>query len=163
GAPACRCGRRVGSRGPTRAQRLGRGGGGHIRGALGAVHLAGARGASVCHLPRRSPSRDPAPNPAPGSESPAPLPSRLAVRRAAGPPCRPRCAAGLEAVPSPAPAEARLLQRIGAPPDVRLACQTRPTADVEIFPLLPPFTGVTEQLLKPGYVGSGTERELVVL
>jgi adenylate cyclase len=77
--------------------------------------------------------------------------------------CRTRCVAGLEALPPPAPAEARLLRRIGAPPDVRLACQTRPTADVEIFPLLPPSTRVTEQLLEPGYVGSGTERELAVL
>jgi len=77
--------------------------------------------------------------------------------------CRTRCMDGLAALPPPGPTEAGLLRRIAAPPDVRLACQTRPTANVEVFPLLPPSTRVTQQLLEPGYVGSGAERELAVL
>lgn len=77
--------------------------------------------------------------------------------------CRTRCATSEAALPPATTAEARLLRHIGAPPDVRLACQARPTADLEVFPLLPPSTQVTAELLGRGYVGSGTERELAVL
>jgi adenylate cyclase len=77
--------------------------------------------------------------------------------------CRTRCVAEERALPPPGLNEAGLLRRIGAPADVRLACQTRPTGDVEIFPLLPPSTHVTQQLLQPGSASSGAERELAVL
>jgi adenylate cyclase len=77
--------------------------------------------------------------------------------------CRTRVGAGLDTLPPPAPAEERMLRRIGAPPDVRLACQTRPTVDMDVFPLLPPFSRVTAQMLQPTYAGGGAERELAVL
>ncbi len=52
--------------------------------------------------------------------------------------CRVRVGAGLETLPRPAADEARVLRRVGAPPNVRLACQLRPTANLDVFPLLPP-------------------------
>lgn len=50
--------------------------------------------------------------------------------------CRVRIASGLQTLPEPAPAEARTLIRIGAPADIRLACQIRPTADLAVQPLV---------------------------
>src|SRR5204862_535329 len=55
--------------------------------------------------------------------------------------CRVRVVEGLTALPPPLRAEAQALARIEAPPNVRLACQTRPRADVAIVPLLPPEPG----------------------
>jgi adenylate cyclase len=51
--------------------------------------------------------------------------------------CRVRVAGDLRALPAPAPAEADALRRIGAAPNVRLACQLRPARDVHITPLVP--------------------------
>ena len=76
--------------------------------------------------------------------------------------CRARIGAGLDALPPPSADEARVLKRIDAPPNVRLACQVRPTADVDVFPLLPPRGGLPADLQHPTYTG-GTERELAVL
>src|SRR5262249_9619948 len=39
--------------------------------------------------------------------------------------------------PPPAPQELAVLQRIGAGPNVRLACQLRPSRDIAVTPLLP--------------------------
>ncbi len=50
--------------------------------------------------------------------------------------CRVRIGRGLDALAPPAPLEAEALRRIGAPPNVRLACQTRPREDVWIAPLV---------------------------
>src|SRR5256885_1634555 len=52
--------------------------------------------------------------------------------------CRVRISDGLAALAAPAPMEAQALARIEAPPNVRLACQTRPRSDVAVIPLLPP-------------------------
>src|SRR5881394_3111172 len=52
--------------------------------------------------------------------------------------CRVRINEGLAALAPPAPMEAQALARIEAPPNVRLACQTRPREDVAVIPLLPP-------------------------
>jgi adenylate cyclase len=54
--------------------------------------------------------------------------------------CRVRITDGLAVLPAPAPMEAQALARIDAPPNVRLACQTRPRHDVGVIPLLPPET-----------------------
>lgn len=51
--------------------------------------------------------------------------------------CRVQVIAGGEALPAPAGAEAAALTRIGAPADVRLACQIRPAADLAARPLVP--------------------------
>jgi adenylate cyclase len=76
--------------------------------------------------------------------------------------CRSRIGAGLEALPPPSADEARVLRRIGAPPNVRLACQTRPTADVDVYPLLPPAPGTPSDLDGHEYAG-GTEQEIAIL
>src|SRR3954464_13505974 len=52
--------------------------------------------------------------------------------------CRVRIVEGLAALAPPNRAEGQALARIEAPPNVRLACQTRPRGDVAVVPLLPP-------------------------
>ena len=51
--------------------------------------------------------------------------------------CRVQVLAGGDRLPPASSAERSMLQRIGAPPDVRLACQTYPLADVAVRPLVP--------------------------
>jgi adenylate cyclase len=52
--------------------------------------------------------------------------------------CRIRISEGLGKLPPPERHEALALARVDAPPNVRLACQTRPRQDVTVVPLLPP-------------------------
>ncbi len=56
--------------------------------------------------------------------------------------CRVRVGQGLQALPPPSRGESAALTRIGAPPNVRLACQVRPRADLDVTPVLPPDAGV---------------------
>ncbi|MGE0735458.1 MAG: adenylate/guanylate cyclase domain-containing protein [Alphaproteobacteria bacterium] len=51
--------------------------------------------------------------------------------------CRVRIDVAATALPPPSPEEKRVLDRVGAPPNVRLACQIMPSADLRITPLLP--------------------------
>src|SRR5262245_35306522 len=53
--------------------------------------------------------------------------------------CRIRVRAKADAIDPPGETEARVLRRIGARPNIRLACQLRPRGTVEVTPLLPPF------------------------
>ena len=76
--------------------------------------------------------------------------------------CRVRIGAGLDALPAPSADESRVLRRVGAPHNVRLACQLRPTRDVEVFPLLPPRAAAPADLLRPGQT-AGSEREIAIL
>ncbi len=76
--------------------------------------------------------------------------------------CRVRITSGADALPPPSPAEARVLQRLGAAPDIRLACQTRPAGDVELVLLMPAETTAREAL-RPMNPGQGVEREVAVL
>jgi adenylate cyclase len=76
--------------------------------------------------------------------------------------CRVRVGRGLGALPPPDEAEARVLARIGAAPNVRLACQTRPRADAEVTPLLAPSAGPVQAAAQAGYL-RGDEREVAVL
>jgi adenylate cyclase len=55
--------------------------------------------------------------------------------------CRVRVAGDPRTLPPPAALEAEALRRIGAAPNVRLACQLRPASDVRITPLVPPAAG----------------------
>ncbi len=73
-----------------------------------------------------------------------------------------RIGEGLDGLPPPRPDEQRVLKRVGVPPNVRLACQTRPTRDLEITPLLPPTATARDGLRRPGYV-QGTEQEIAIL
>ena len=76
--------------------------------------------------------------------------------------CRIRISAGLEAQPEAGPEEQRVLQRVRANPNVRLACQLRPVADLEVTPLLSPESGLGKAFAQPAYL-QGQERDIVVL
>ena len=73
--------------------------------------------------------------------------------------CRVRIVEGLARLAPPTRAEAQALARVEAPPNVRLACQTRPRTDVTIVPLLPPVVDATAAR-RPG---AARERERPVV
>jgi len=60
--------------------------------------------------------------------------------------CRVRIVEGQTSLPPPSPAELSVLRRLNLPHNVRLACQTRPTGDVQIEPLLAPNTDLSAAL-----------------
>ncbi|MGH6901049.1 MAG: adenylate/guanylate cyclase domain-containing protein, partial [Geminicoccaceae bacterium] len=76
--------------------------------------------------------------------------------------CRVRLGDGAEHLPPPAPDEARVLARIGAGDDVRLACQLRPTHELAVVPLLPASAGPQDVRVQVN-PGLGIEREVAVL
>jgi adenylate cyclase len=76
--------------------------------------------------------------------------------------CRVRVAGDPAMLPPPSPLELRVLQRVGAPPNLRLACQLRPERDLAVTPLLP----VTVDAAAPHLSGTarlGQEREIAIL
>jgi adenylate cyclase len=75
--------------------------------------------------------------------------------------CRVRVARGLADLPPPREAEQRVLARVGAAPDVRLACQTRPAREIAVTPLLAPSTAPAAALAHD--VRQGHEQEIAVL
>jgi adenylate cyclase len=75
--------------------------------------------------------------------------------------CRVRIGAGLEHLPAPAEIEATALARIGAGENVRLACQTRPSRDLHITPLLPANVSA-DDARRPGGVG-GHEQSVAIM
>lgn len=76
--------------------------------------------------------------------------------------CRIRVEGPPAALPPPAAEEARVLQRIGAAPGIRLACQLRPAGDLKVVPLLPATAQPRDGLRRPGYL-QGSEREIAIL
>jgi adenylate cyclase len=76
--------------------------------------------------------------------------------------CRVRVGHGAAHLPAPAPDEARVLGRIGASADVRLACQLRPTHNLAVVPLLPASAGPHDVSIQVN-PGLGIEREVAVL
>ena len=76
--------------------------------------------------------------------------------------CRVRIVRGLELLPASSEAEQRVLRRVGAPPNVRLACQLRPTHDLSVIPLLPARAQASDGFAQAGYL-AGQEREVAVL
>jgi adenylate cyclase len=76
--------------------------------------------------------------------------------------CRVRVTQGIAALPPSTKEEQRVLNHVGAPPNVRLACQLRPTHDLSVIPLLPvrPKLGET---IAHGTELPGQERDIVVL
>jgi len=68
---------------------------------------------------------------------------------------------GLEGLPPPRDAEQRVLARVAAARDVRLACQTRPLRDLEVAPLLAPSVAARATLTAD--VRQGRESEIAVL
>jgi adenylate cyclase len=75
--------------------------------------------------------------------------------------CRVRIVRGGARLPPPDPAEARVLARVGAPPDVRLACQLRPRADVAVVPVLPALP--PPRTLVAAEQRPGQEQEIAIL
>jgi adenylate cyclase len=76
--------------------------------------------------------------------------------------CRIRVAGEPDAMPPPAIEELKVLERVGAAPDVRLACQLRPTGDLRVTPLLPASAQARDGFRRPSYL-TGSEREIVIL
>jgi adenylate cyclase len=76
--------------------------------------------------------------------------------------CRVRIEGGIETLPPAAPEEQRVLERVGAPPGVRLACQVRPMRDVAVAPLLPATAGPAHAAPR-GDGRGGREQEIAVL
>jgi adenylate cyclase len=75
--------------------------------------------------------------------------------------CRVLVTKGLDRLPAPAPLEAKALARIGATPDMRLACQIRPTADIAVMPLLAADAAAADGAVRGGLEGS--ERLITVV
>ncbi|HYB08387.1 MAG TPA: adenylate/guanylate cyclase domain-containing protein [Alphaproteobacteria bacterium] len=76
--------------------------------------------------------------------------------------CRVRVNSGLDDQPLPSPAEIRVLQRVGAPPGVRLACQLRPVGNLSVTPLLPPTATARDAYGRPRHL-EGEERVIAIL
>jgi adenylate cyclase len=76
--------------------------------------------------------------------------------------CRVRILAGSATLPPPSADELRVLARVGAAPETRLACQARPAGYIKVAPLLPPNAG-PRQALAQGDFHSGKEQEIAVL
>ncbi|RVU38404.1 2Fe-2S iron-sulfur cluster binding domain-containing protein [Hwanghaeella grinnelliae] len=75
--------------------------------------------------------------------------------------CRVRILQGGDALAEPGGIEARALARIEAPPELRLACQIRPTASLSVVPLLPP-RATADQGRQPGGL-EGLERQITIV
>lgn len=76
--------------------------------------------------------------------------------------CRVSLGAGREHTAPPGEREQRVLERIGAPDRVRLACQLVPAADLEVTPLLPAKVDAGE-VRRARALYQGQERTIVVL
>jgi len=76
--------------------------------------------------------------------------------------CRVRVTHGFSTLPLPGPDELGVLHRVGAPPNVRLACQLRPTRDLAVTPLLPANAQASDGFTQPSYL-AGQERIIAVL
>jgi adenylate cyclase len=76
--------------------------------------------------------------------------------------CRVRVLGDARHVPPASPDERQVLDRVGAPPNVRLACQLRPSRDISVVPLLPATLAPADAALHVG-ARHGREREIAVL
>lgn len=77
--------------------------------------------------------------------------------------CRVRIGRGLDRLPPPSAAEQRVLARVGAPENVRLACQLHPPAgEYDVTPLLA-AGAVAQEALSQAAHHHGQEREIAVL
>ncbi len=76
--------------------------------------------------------------------------------------CRVRIIDGWDKLNPPSDKETAVLRRVGAPEGTRLACQSIPTGDVSVIPLLPATATVRQAFNQPGYL-QGQEKEVVIL
>ncbi len=75
--------------------------------------------------------------------------------------CRVLVTKGLDQLPPIAGLEAKTLERIGATPGMRLACQIRPSADLAVMPLLATDASAADGAIRGGLEGS--ERLITVV
>jgi adenylate cyclase len=76
--------------------------------------------------------------------------------------CRVRVRAAYPGLPLPSDDERRVLARIAATPNVRLACQLRPQVEVQVTPLLPPLAQAQDALTRVD-AAQGSEREIAIM
>jgi adenylate cyclase len=76
--------------------------------------------------------------------------------------CRVRVRGEMHAMDPPGEDELRVLRRIAATSNVRLACQLRPRGAVEVTPLLPPFAQASDGRRRVDSA-QGSEREIAIL
>jgi adenylate cyclase len=76
--------------------------------------------------------------------------------------CRVRVLTGSGRIPAPTEGEQAVLDKVGAGPLVRLACQLRPEGDISVVPLLPPYWSA-ETIRTRGLPRPGEERFIVVM
>jgi adenylate cyclase len=76
--------------------------------------------------------------------------------------CRVHVAEGREQQPPPSEEEKKVLERVGASPATRLACQLRPSASCSITPLLSPDASARDGHRQPSHY-QGAEREIAIL
>jgi adenylate cyclase len=76
--------------------------------------------------------------------------------------CRVRVRGEIHSIDPPAEDELRVLRRIGATSNVRLACQLRPHGTVEVTPLLPAFAQAADGRRRVDFA-QGSEREIAIL
>ena len=76
--------------------------------------------------------------------------------------CRVRVDQGADELAPPSAEEQKVLERVGAAPNVRLACQTRPQTDVVVTPLLPPHASPRDGFQKAASM-QGQEQEIAIL
>ena len=76
--------------------------------------------------------------------------------------CRVRVNGDLSVLPEPLDNERKVLRRVRAAPDIRLACQLRPTVDISVTPLLPPNASPRDGFAKSAST-QGQEQEIAVL
>ncbi|MFI5399589.1 MAG: adenylate/guanylate cyclase domain-containing protein [SAR324 cluster bacterium] len=76
--------------------------------------------------------------------------------------CRVRVVSGYESLPPTSEDETKVLRRINAPANVRLACQVRCESELEVFPLVPPTAG-PDAARPQGRFVFGTERDIAIL
>jgi adenylate cyclase len=76
--------------------------------------------------------------------------------------CRVRVRAAHPGLPPPGEEERRVLSRIGATANIRLACMLRPAVEVQVTPLLPPLAQARDGFTRVDMV-QGSEREIAIL
>ena len=76
--------------------------------------------------------------------------------------CRIRILSDATGLPVASAAEQAVLERVHAAPDVRLACQLRPTSDITLAPMLSPYA-TTVDAYRTGAASSGVERYVVIM
>jgi adenylate cyclase len=76
--------------------------------------------------------------------------------------CRIRVLGDCSALPAPSRRESAVLDRCGAAPDIRLACQLRPDRNISIVPLIPVGEGALHYMWNPKQL-VGSEQEVCVL